>query len=215
MSLPIDSKLIYQLSTHVIDGKAFDLIFKSSDSPKEFQTTQWHGSVWADLTAYVPFQTLKRSPAGQDLSPSLLFEYSIERALQIIFTHFATRQFEEGLFVIRAEMGQYWFTPILQQPHCILRHMNSFPFLEETVVHTNSTLDRNNNDISVLPSPDIFQDASHKNMAQMSPRKRANTISTSHPSHFETCAVFYLGQNVKNFCSAFYSVGFIPGINCW
>ena len=216
MPLPLDVKLLYQLSTAVIGGSDFNVVFKASDSPKTFKERRWFGKVWADLTSYAPFATMKQSHAGADLSPSVIFEHSIERALQIIFTRFATREFSEGIFVIRAEMGQDWFTPILQQPHCILRHMN-YPLDLKSSQQSHRIMHGGNASALDLSNTAMDRDLSSSELGSpfLSQRKRRSTISTSHPTHFETCTVFYLGHNVKEFCSAFYSVGLIPGINSW
>ena len=189
MPLPIDTKLIYQLSCSVIGNTEFNLVFKNTDSPTTFQERRWYGKVWADLTNYKPFSVLNSDEPHS-------FNYSIERALQVIFTRFATREFTEGLFLLRAEMGQDWYTPILQQPHCTLRHMNHFLLKPDTSSSTPCS------------SPLLLEET-------IASRKRSNTICTSHPSHFETYSIFYLGHNVKEFCSAFYPIGLIPGINSW
>ena len=47
----------------------------------------------------------------------------IERLLQIIFTRYANKEYHEGFFIVNAEFGADWFTPILQQPYVILRHL--------------------------------------------------------------------------------------------
>ena len=179
MHLPIDIKLLYKLSTCVIGGSDFDLVFNQENSLE----TKWFGNVFADLSFISPFAAIKER---DDLDSSNAFESSIERALQIVFTRFALREFSQGIFVVKAQMGQDWFTPILQQPHCILREMSKLPWLKSDT----------------------------ENNLNLGTRKRSATISTSTPT-CETSIIFYLGNNVKEFCSAFYSVGLIPGINSW
>lgn len=178
MHLPVDIKLLYRLSTCVIGGSDFDLVFNQGNS----FDTKWFGNVFADLSSISPFAAIKEN----ETDPSLAFESSIEKALQIIFTRFALREFSQGIFVVKAQMGQDWFTPILQQPHCILREMSKLPWLKSEA------------------EPNL----------NLGTRKRSATISTSTPT-CETSIIFYLGNNVKEFCGAFYSIGLIPGINSW
>lgn len=210
----MEMKLLHQLSLSVLNGADFNVTLKSSDSPRTFQERRWFGRVWADLTGYLPFASMAPSPAALGLAPTVSFEHSIERALQIVFTRFALREYQEGIFLIKAEMGQDWFTPILQQPHCILRHL-------DFSLASSSSPSRNGASITtVIKSEDTANTRQqhrrqHTPTSTLSPRKRCNTISTSNPAHFETYVVFYLGHNVKEFCSSFYPVGLIPGINSW
>lgn len=172
-------KLLYKLSTCVIGGSEFDLVFNQGNG----LDAKWYGNVFADLSSISPFAAIKER---EDLDLAVAFESSIEKALQIVFTRFALREFSHGIFVVKAQMGQDWFTPILQQPHCILREMSKLPWLKSE------------------PEPNL----------NLGTRKRSATISTSTPT-CETSIIFYLGNNVKEFCSAFYSIGLIPGINSW
>lgn len=41
-----------------------------------------------------------------------------------------------------------------------------------------------------------------------------DSTETKEPS-FESFIVFYLGPNIRDFCSVFRGLGLVPGVNCW
>ena len=106
--LPFDQEYIYDLAKTITSNNQFDRkCFSAQDFHSIEQHQGWFGSVYCDLSELKPF--------------SKNFKDGIERYLQVIFTRYANKQYDEGLFIIRAEFGSDWFTPILQHPFCILR----------------------------------------------------------------------------------------------
>ena len=201
-------EFLYKKSTQVLGGQDFDVVLETSDFLKS--ATKWTGNVWADLTSLKPFESLLKESLLQQTSSSStdLFEMSVERALQLIFTKFANREYSEGIFVVKAEVGRDWFTPILQQPHCILRNQ--------------LLLGSSTDYLSSISS--ITEDFQATACHSPPRKKRASTLpSMSSPAlHFSpesplkfTIAIFYLGENVRQFCATFYTIGLIPGINSW
>jgi hypothetical protein len=124
--LPFDMSRLYEVGQRVVQGGMFD---KVCDTIAEFEELEggnmdnatpdsslskkeigWSGRVFCNLTRARP-----HSPLSHTFAPG------IERLLQIIFTRHANNEYSEGIFLIRAEFGADWFTPILQHPFCILR----------------------------------------------------------------------------------------------
>ncbi|KAJ3299204.1 hypothetical protein HK104_009737 [Borealophlyctis nickersoniae] len=168
MSSAISRQQVFETSKSILSTRKFDVAFSS---PSEFHaavTQQWFGRVWADLTGVFPFSTgaagnpsyhdasaretkpskRGRKPSTNHTRPTSLIDssMSLETALQTVFIKYALREFQEGVFLIRAEFGADWFTPILQHPHCVLRHLESpllFPSRaaggSETTVTRNAT----------------------------------------------------------------------------
>ena len=105
--LPFDQEYIYDLAKTVTINNHFDHQTFSSADFNNIEQQEWFGSIYCDLSELKPFNRN--------------YKDGIERYLQIIFTRYANKQYNEGLFIIRAEFGSDWFTPILQHPFCILR----------------------------------------------------------------------------------------------
>ncbi|KAH6586012.1 hypothetical protein BASA50_000955 [Batrachochytrium salamandrivorans] len=116
--LPFQQSTIFELGKEIVLGQHFDIIANSSEEFALIRQQGWFGRVWCDLSSSRPFSTSSLGTLGPQA------EYTgLERQLQIIFTKFDCNEFVEGLFLIRGEFGADWFTPILQTPYCILRHV--------------------------------------------------------------------------------------------
>lgn len=112
-SRPFDTGYVFEVAQRVIGGD-FD---KICHSPTEFQSLQqetWFGRLYCDLSSCRPYSSSSNTSPGQE-------DLGIEKVLQVIFTRYANKEYNEGIFIIRAEFGADWFTPILQHPNCILR----------------------------------------------------------------------------------------------
>ncbi|KAJ3356377.1 hypothetical protein HDU83_001168 [Entophlyctis luteolus] len=151
-TLPFNEHLIFELSKQVVLGNQFDFVMQSVEDFQNAENKMWAGRVWANLASVRPISTremysvppapivsapglssIDEEGGAADMSlsstPTLTatvagsaFEGGLEHLLRIIFTKFAGREFAEGIFVLRAEFGADWFSPILQHPYCILRH---------------------------------------------------------------------------------------------
>ncbi|KAI8854793.1 hypothetical protein BC829DRAFT_161955 [Chytridium lagenaria] len=121
--LPINEPLIFELSKNVVLGNQFDMILQCVEDFRAAEPRAWFGRLWANLTSVRPLttSTMYSSPMS---GLAQTFDGGLEHLLRIIFTKFANKEFSEGLFLLRAEFGADWFTPILQHPYCILRHTN-------------------------------------------------------------------------------------------
>ncbi|KAI8808424.1 hypothetical protein BJ742DRAFT_893215 [Cladochytrium replicatum] len=188
--LPFDTRLIFELGRAVVPGGEFDLIHNTLErldalcgdvGQQQHQQSQWYGRVWINLTSLRPLSTF----------PEGVSDGGLELMLQVIFTKYANKEFVEGLFLIRAEFGADWFTPILQHPHCILRH----------------------NWASLSPSPSVeFNKSEPPNLKR---QKRSPDIPSRMLQSQDSFVVFYLGSAVQDFCSVYRSVGLVPGVNSW
>ena len=118
--MPFSESLIYELGKTVVLGQQFDIIAKSPEEFYMIEQQPWFGRLWCNLSGSRPFSTA--SNIGHQ---SIAENGGLERLLQIIFTKFANKEFVEGLFMIRAEFGADWFTPIIQHPFCIIRHISN------------------------------------------------------------------------------------------
>ncbi|KAJ3115128.1 hypothetical protein HDU96_001140 [Phlyctochytrium bullatum] len=186
VKLPINEPLIFELSKSVIMGGQFDMILQCVEDFRAAEPRIWFGRLWANLTSVRPLTTatMYSAPSSSDST----FEGGLEHLLRIIFTKFANKEFSEGLFLLRAEFGADWFTPILQHPYCILRHTNP-PGLIPT---------------PTLPPPTKRQKRT----------SNASTVGGTLPP-FESYVMFYLGPNIKEFCHVFRAIGLVPGVNSW
>lgn len=208
--LPFNDGFIFELSKNVVIGSQFDMVMQTIRDFKAAEQQSWFGRLWCNLSGVRPFSTSQIY--GHPANPHASFDGGLERLLQIIFTKFANKEFVEGLFLLKAEFGADWFTPILQHPYCILRH--------------------NNPPIGVLPagagssqgdgSPSQGQEGEGSRSgspldataAAMVPMIGAGGGQGGyHP--YESYVMFYLGPNIKEFCTVFRSVGLVPGINSW
>ncbi|KAI8803882.1 hypothetical protein BJ742DRAFT_906650 [Cladochytrium replicatum] len=184
--LPFDTRLMFELGRAVVPGGEFDLIHNTLERldtlgcGAEQLQQQWYGRVWINLTSLRPLATF---PAG-------LSDGGLERMLQVIFTKYAHKEFVEGFFLIRAELGADWFTPILQHPYCILRHNWTSPSQSTTQFNTS--------------------EPPHSKRQKRSPDLPSRMLQSQ-----DSFVVFYLGSAVEEFCSVFRSVGLVPGVNSW
>lgn len=119
-----DLAIVFELSKTVITGQRFDTVLHTAADFLDPELRVWKGQVWGDFTTLIAASTAGPNDAPQIGSAGSIPVYkgSLEQLLQITFSRFQRRVFDEGCFVLRAEFGQDWFTPILQHPHCILRH---------------------------------------------------------------------------------------------
>ncbi|KAJ3189690.1 hypothetical protein HK101_008762 [Irineochytrium annulatum] len=188
--LPINEALIFELSKSVVVANQFDMILQCVEDFRAAEPRVWYGRLWANLTSVRPLttSTTYSSPASS-IPASQLFEGGLEHLLRIIFTKFANKEFSEGLFLLRAEFGADWFTPILQHPYCILRHTNP-------------------------PGPVMAPQAPPPSKRNKRSSSAAN-LNVGVPPAFESYVMFYLGPNIKDFCHVFRSIGLVPGINSW
>ncbi|KAJ3416033.1 hypothetical protein HDV05_003392 [Chytridiales sp. JEL 0842] len=184
--LPINESLIFELSKGVVLGHQFEMVLHCVEDFKSAEHRLWFGRVWANLTTVRPLTTasLYASPSTSP-GDGPVFEGGLEHLLRIIFTKFAGKEFAEGLFLLRAEFGADWFTPILQHPYCVLRHTNP-------------------------PAPTYPKSGGGKRRKGQS---YANVVAT--PPPFESYVMFYLGPNIKEFCHVFRAIGLVAGINSW
>lgn len=114
-NLPYNDALVFELARGLGLATHFDFVAHSIQDFIHIESEPWFGRIFCNLTECLPFSTA---------NPEQVSEYGgIERFLQTIFTRFAKKDYAEGIFVIRAEFGADWFTPILQHPFAILRHL--------------------------------------------------------------------------------------------
>ncbi|KAI8912288.1 hypothetical protein DFJ77DRAFT_76301 [Powellomyces hirtus] len=194
--LPFNDGFIFELSKNVVMHPQFDMIMQTVADFKAAEQQPWFGRLWCNLSAIRPFSTtdIYGNPANHQAS----YEGGLERLLEIIFTKFANKEFHEGLFLLRGEFGADWFTPILQHPYCILRH--------------------NNPPMAAPPHSDDNGGTSPASASAAYQNGRASNSSARPPpvhTPYETYVMFYLGPNIKEFCTVFRSVGLVPGINSW
>ena len=109
LEFPFDASFTQMIGRNVVLGQEFDINIHSVDEFKE--SKDWYGRVWCCI------------PKLKSFGPCTSQADGIEGALQTIFTKFSSKEFAEGLFLIRAEMGADWCTPVLQHPYCVLRHL--------------------------------------------------------------------------------------------
>ncbi|OAJ39741.1 hypothetical protein BDV3_005512 [Batrachochytrium dendrobatidis] len=228
-NLPFHQSTIYQLGKEIILGQHFDIIANSSEEFTLIRQQGWFGRVWCDLSSSQPFST-----TGLGLHTPQNEYSGLERQLQIIFTKFDCKEFVEGLFLIRGQFGADWFTPILQTPFCILRHVTipcSRQGRSQQSTQPQSPKAPKDKDTivsSASKSPKGKDAVNHSTNVHAVPTKKTSKYdglsanlpdnSASDPVHvnsFDSYVVFYLGPNVKDFCIKFSSVGLVPGINSW
>jgi hypothetical protein len=142
----MDLSLVFELAKTVTTR--FDIILTKTAEFESFQNRTLNGSLWADLTSF-------NSKSNQ-----------IQKILRILLSKHKNNEYSQGMFLLKAEYGRDWFSPILQLPHVVLRQPTS-------------------------------------------------TKTQDLPQIHETYVLFYLGDRVKEFCSAFFPIGLIPGINSW
>lgn len=105
--LPLDIPFIKQAGKNVVLGQQFDVSMTGVD---EFLSSSqmWFGRVWCCVPDARPLSTSGPNPSPP--SSPVNYASGLERILQTLFTKFANKEFAEGLFLIRAEMGADWCT---------------------------------------------------------------------------------------------------------
>ncbi|KAJ3178589.1 hypothetical protein HDU87_003412 [Geranomyces variabilis] len=200
--LPFNDGFIFELSKNVVQEPQFDMVMQTVFDFKAAEQQPWFGRLWCNLCAVRPFSTSKIY--GSPMYHQDSYEGGLERLLEIIFTKYANKEFSEGLFLLRAELGADWFTPILQHPYCILRHNN--PPMKASTAHPHNISDRDD-------------DGDMSGHSPSGRRRSSDAGSSSAALHahtpYESYVMFYLGPNIKEFCTVFRSVGLVPGINSW
>ncbi|KAJ3315818.1 hypothetical protein HDV04_000025 [Boothiomyces sp. JEL0838] len=117
----MDLSLVYDLAKTVTDNR-FDLVLHKPEHFVNAETDLWMGNIWADLTKIEPSSTKDKVGGMRRMCGSIpLFTNSLEHLLYLIFNRYDRHEFQQGMFLVKAEFGQDWFTPIMQHPHCILR----------------------------------------------------------------------------------------------
>ena len=105
LKLPFDVSLVQSMAQAVVLGEAFDIYIQSET---EFLACKkWYGRIWCFLAA-----------EAMDCSAG-----NLDFITQIIISKYKMAEFNEGLFLIRAQMGADWCEPLLHYPYCILRHI--------------------------------------------------------------------------------------------
>jgi hypothetical protein len=114
----MDISLLFDLAKKLAGG--FDLVIGQDMDYQTIRSSNWKGRVWGDLTKKFP---LSKQPALGNTSSSLIpiHKNSIEEILQICFSKYRAGEYQHGFFLITADYGHDWFTPILLHPHLILR----------------------------------------------------------------------------------------------
>lgn len=201
----VSETTIFQQARAVIGNRQFDMIL---DTPGQFQmveNVEWNGCVWANLSGVLPVSTASQLAQAHLQSAqldSLLLSESVcgyngglERMLYIIFTKFARKEFSEGVFLLPSEFGADWFTPLLQNPYCIIRHTpNPLPPPKDAVL------------------VDKLLEKEYGEFLHAFRKQREQRVMGQ---QFTSFVVFYVGPNVQSFCLAFRGIGTIPGINSW
>lgn len=200
--LPIDESEVFEYSKNVVAEQRFDMVLTNAEQLCVFIHEHWYGRVWADLTAIRPVSNALPNVVYET---DALFSGGLERLLQLIFLKFSEKQFQEGVFLLRGEFGAPWFTPIMQYPHCILSHQNIAPLSGSSAPTTNT---------SSSPSQGILEPYMMSSTAVPAITTATATTKPTRPS-FDSYVVFYLGPNVKEFCTIFQNRGIIPGLNSW
>ena len=98
--IPFDPQFVKQVGRGVVLGQQFDVSIDSVDAFNRLEA--WYGRVWCCVPDARPVSTSR-----------LVLEHpqiGLERILQTVFTKFANKEFAEGLFVIRGELGADWCT---------------------------------------------------------------------------------------------------------
>ncbi|KAI9334499.1 hypothetical protein DFJ73DRAFT_37248 [Zopfochytrium polystomum] len=224
-SLPINENAIFEVSKKVVLGGDFDLVLHTVQSFQSHEHVKWGGRIWMNLTPVRAMTTsLVYSTPSSRLGQSN-YSNGLEHLLRVIFTKFASGEFTEGLFLLRAEFGADWFTPILQHPHCVLRHTQPPVASGETSSQSGAgpiSLARRNSSVSTGGGglAGAASNASRSTTKRLkrsggSPAAPSPPAGNSSPPPFESYVMFYLGPRIKEFCHVFRSVGLVPGINSW
>ncbi|KAJ3027324.1 UNVERIFIED_CONTAM: hypothetical protein HDU68_004022 [Siphonaria sp. JEL0065] len=233
-TLPFNEHLIFELSKQVVLGNQFDMVLQSVEDFQQAENKMWAGRIWSNLASVRPLTTRDVYSVPPALGDVAVFEGGLEHLLRIIFTKFAANEFAEGVFLLRAEFGADWFSPILQHPYCILRHTNP-PAPIEIPISAPQPIQPVAEPAAPSPPPPststskrskrttLTSSASLPEHSMMMDLK-INTNSNNHSQQpqtanvqppFESFVMFYLGPHVKEFCSVFRSLALVPGVNSW
>ncbi|KAJ1566401.1 hypothetical protein HK405_009969, partial [Cladochytrium tenue] len=174
-------------------------------------------SAASSTTASPAADAAARTPNGAPI-PTAGYEGGLEHMLRVVFTKFAAREFVEGLFLLRAEFGADWFTPILQHPHCVLRHTR--PPAAVPAPPAPPQLHQHLQQLYAPPRPAAGVGVGAKRYRRAAAAAAVPALSVAPaapvgPPPFETFVMFYLGPHIKEFCHYFRRVGLVPGINSW
>jgi hypothetical protein len=118
----VDLAIIFELSKTIV--QRFDAILYQHKDFANADKRPFRGRIWCDLTNLVAYSSkaIRPTTAIKGTAGNIpIYEGSVEHLLQLIFSRFERGDFQEGMFLVKADYGAEWFTPILQQPHCILR----------------------------------------------------------------------------------------------
>ncbi|KAJ3082624.1 hypothetical protein BCR33DRAFT_785111 [Rhizoclosmatium globosum] len=209
-TLPFNEHLIYELSKQVVLGNQFDQVLQSVEDYQAAENRMWAGRIWANLASVRPLTTKEIYSVPPAVGDAAVFEGGLEHLLRIIFTKFAAKEFAEGLFLLRAEFGADWFSPILQHPYCILRHTNP-PAPIEIPINPNPV--PNNDTASSAAAGKRTKRGS--TVPSIADEAKSTPMTACVQPPFESFVMFYLGPNVKDFCNVFRSVALVPGVNSW
>lgn len=108
--LPFNPSLVFNLASQLCGE--INTVAHTVAEFNMLESEPWAGNMYFNLSTALPFSTSGLDPHS-----------GIERLLQIIFTRFAQGEYTQAVIVLRAEFGADWFTPIMQYPYGILRHV--------------------------------------------------------------------------------------------
>ncbi|KAI9203456.1 uncharacterized protein BJ171DRAFT_475812 [Polychytrium aggregatum] len=228
---------LYRVSHRVVvddsGSGGFSLVIHSHSDIIASTVNPWEGRMYGNFTSLRSRTSRSYYPSCIKPSPDLVEAYcqpavpesselKIEDILTHLFTRWSRREYIEGVFIVRAEIGAAWFTPILLHPHCFIKVPN--PTLAEYAR-------------AAQHGHQLRHSGSCQTAAagqELGKRKRTHTDATEDGLYgesiddeicdqchkvayrpHETLVAFYLGQNVSRFCRVFGEIGFIPGYNTW
>ncbi|KAJ3113558.1 hypothetical protein HK100_001942 [Physocladia obscura] len=173
-TLPFNEHLIYELSKQIVLGNQFDMVMQSVEDFQTAENKMWAGRIWSNLTNVRPITTRDIYSVPPTVGDSSVFEGGLEHLLRIIFTKFADREFAEGVFLLRAEFGADWFSPILQHPYCILRHTSppapiEIPISNSIIKQNDSSPELQDSNVSSTPSQTLASSAKRQKRTPSAP----------------------------------------------
>jgi hypothetical protein len=111
----MDISLLFDLAKTITKG--FDVVIEQNFDYEKIRSLQWKGRIWADVTNKKPLS--KQSTSLSALIP--IYPNSMEELLSLLFSKYRSGEFVEGFFLLTADFGHDWFTPVLLHPHIIIR----------------------------------------------------------------------------------------------
>ncbi|KAH6589189.1 hypothetical protein BASA61_005698 [Batrachochytrium salamandrivorans] len=242
--MPTDFALIFELSKTVVTGEHFDVVLHSAKDLQRPESRLWHGRIWADLTRLhacstrpIPKTTqTMQGVSGATAAPFIqsmgglvgnggagkqpTYQGSIEHMLHIIFTRFNKGEFTEGVFIMNAEYGAEWFSPVLQHPHCIIRQMGPFQNVaginntdSSTTLASFGASSSFNSSHNPMPGMESAMLSGNEAGIKAADWNAGNTSGGGNSADGLSSSVG--GPNVREFCCAFYGIGLVPGVNTW